>query len=354
VTRPPLLALLVLAVLPLAAPAVQPDRPPTAKPTPDDDKPLPPGTEMKRRPVPGASAPAGDAIAEGMRLIEQIVKGARSVSEKLAARDTGEETRHAQRDLLALIDRLLNPPPQDQQQDQQQQDKQQQDKQQNQDQQDKQRQDKQSQSPENQADKQQQDKGQSGGQSQSQPGGGASGDSQSQPGGGGQPSPGGASGSPRPRPQSGRGQAQPQPQTKPDPHAGRPLSRREQRALREKAQAQPPGGKEELVQKDPNGKPEEQPGPKPDPAATGQQQAAGKPSGQPDRPNDGPNGQEPPRQPPEGMARTIDPTKSVWGHLPLNVRKELDTYYRDQFMPKYQELLKQYYSSTAERDRPVR
>ena len=41
--------------------------------------------------------------------------------------------------------------------------------------------------------------------------------------------------------------------------------------------------------------------------------------------------------------------KDVWGHLPEKMRKDMDLYFREQFMPRYNELLKQYYSSLSER-----
>ena len=47
-------------------------------------------------------------------------------------------------------------------------------------------------------------------------------------------------------------------------------------------------------------------------------------------------------------------TKQVWGHLPEKLRQQASQYYREQYMPKYQEMLKQYYSNLAERDRPAR
>jgi hypothetical protein len=40
--------------------------------------------------------------------------------------------------------------------------------------------------------------------------------------------------------------------------------------------------------------------------------------------------------------------KDVWGHLPEKLRQEMDLYYREQFMPRYTELLREYYSSLAE------
>ena len=39
--------------------------------------------------------------------------------------------------------------------------------------------------------------------------------------------------------------------------------------------------------------------------------------------------------------------KEVWGHLPDKLRQQVTQYYKEEFMPKYSELLKQYYSSLA-------
>jgi hypothetical protein len=39
--------------------------------------------------------------------------------------------------------------------------------------------------------------------------------------------------------------------------------------------------------------------------------------------------------------------KEVWGHLPDRLRQQVSQYYKEEFMPKYAELLKQYYSSLA-------
>jgi hypothetical protein len=40
--------------------------------------------------------------------------------------------------------------------------------------------------------------------------------------------------------------------------------------------------------------------------------------------------------------------KDVWGHLPDRLRQEMDLYYREKFMPRYSELLRQYYAALAE------
>jgi hypothetical protein len=53
---------------------------------------------------------------------------------------------------------------------------------------------------------------------------------------------------------------------------------------------------------------------------------------------------------PKGMlSRVPDVYKNVWGNLPEKMRQEMDLYFREQFMPNYSELLRQYYSSLAER-----
>ena len=45
-----------------------------------------------------------------------------------------------------------------------------------------------------------------------------------------------------------------------------------------------------------------------------------------------------------------DVEKDVWGHLPEQLRQQVSTYYRQQFMPQYAALLRQYYASLAERE----
>jgi hypothetical protein len=42
-----------------------------------------------------------------------------------------------------------------------------------------------------------------------------------------------------------------------------------------------------------------------------------------------------------------DVVKEVWGHLPDKLRQQVTQYYKEQFMPRYSDLLKQYYSSLA-------
>jgi hypothetical protein len=53
----------------------------------------------------------------------------------------------------------------------------------------------------------------------------------------------------------------------------------------------------------------------------------------------------------EELNKIADLYKDVWGHLPETMRQEMDQYAREQFMAKYQDLLKQYYSTIAEKGR---
>ncbi|MFO0803688.1 MAG: hypothetical protein U0791_11300 [Gemmataceae bacterium] len=55
---------------------------------------------------------------------------------------------------------------------------------------------------------------------------------------------------------------------------------------------------------------------------------------------------------PTGKAKPALPiddsvVKEVWGHLPDKLRQQVTQYYKEEFMPKYSDLLKRYYSSLA-------
>lgn len=63
----------------------------------------------------------------------------------------------------------------------------------------------------------------------------------------------------------------------------------------------------------------------------------------------GPGGSGTPPKPTPTNPRVPDVYKDVWGQLPDRVRKEMDQYYRSEFMPKYSEMLKLYFSALAER-----
>jgi hypothetical protein len=53
----------------------------------------------------------------------------------------------------------------------------------------------------------------------------------------------------------------------------------------------------------------------------------------------------------DNAPKTADLYKDIWGHLPETLRQEMTQYTREQFMPKYNELLKQYYATIAEKGR---
>ena len=69
--------------------------------------------------------------------------------------------------------------------------------------------------------------------------------------------------------------------------------------------------------------------------------------------DDQPGGENPdmkfgPLSPKRQSDRLADLYKDVWGTLPDRMRQEMDLYYREQFMPRYSELLRQYYAALAE------
>ncbi len=90
----------------------------------------------------------------------------------------------------------------------------------------------------------------------------------------------------------------------------------------------PPGGKDNEpmpAKLDPMGKPANE-----KPMGSGEPDKFGK--GSPKRQNE----------------KLADLYKDVWGQLPDRMRQEMDLYYREQFMPRYGELLRQYYAALAE------
>jgi hypothetical protein len=44
-----------------------------------------------------------------------------------------------------------------------------------------------------------------------------------------------------------------------------------------------------------------------------------------------------------------DLTKEIWGHLPDKLRQQMSQYYKEDFSPKYAELLRLYYSSLSDK-----
>lgn len=122
-------------------------------------------------------------------------------------------------------------------------------------------------------------------------------------------------------------------------------------------QRQPRGSKGE-------GKPDQQPmgaggmnEPMPKPMGMGQgQPMPGQPmgagqQGQPAQPGGTNPGTGGGQKSPPALPLDVPIAKEVWGHLPDKMRQEVSQYYREQYLPRYNELLKQYYTALAERER---
>ena len=89
-------------------------------------------------------------------------------------------------------------------------------------------------------------------------------------------------------------------------------------------------------------------------AGQAKQQASGQNRGQPNQPNQKNNGQNPGAGGAGGKkdsSPNADLYKDIWGHLPETLRKEMDAYSRVEFMSKYNDMLKQYYSTISEKGR---
>ena len=82
----------------------------------------------------------------------------------------------------------------------------------------------------------------------------------------------------------------------------------------------------------------------------GQPMGAGQP-GQPGQPAGGNPGNGGGPKPPPALPLDVPLAKEVWGQLPDKMRQEVSQYYREQYLPRYNELLKQYYTALAERER---
>jgi hypothetical protein len=53
----------------------------------------------------------------------------------------------------------------------------------------------------------------------------------------------------------------------------------------------------------------------------------------------------------EDANKIADIYKEVWGHLPESMRAEMNAYSREQFMAKYEDVIKKYYSAISEKSR---
>jgi len=97
---------------------------------------------------------------------------------------------------------------------------------------------------------------------------------------------------------------------------------------------QPQGGQkpgEQQAKADPGQQGGGQQGEKPPQGQNGNQGGGGKSQGEP--------------------SKLAEMYKDVWGHLPETMRAEMNAYSREQFMAKYNDLIKQYYSTVAEKSR---
>jgi hypothetical protein len=76
--------------------------------------------------------------------------------------------------------------------------------------------------------------------------------------------------------------------------------------------------------------------------------------GQPEQPMDIANGGNQPgggKGGKEGADKIADMYKEIWGHLPESMRAEMNAYSREQFMAKYEDVIKKYYSAISEKNR---
>jgi len=71
----------------------------------------------------------------------------------------------------------------------------------------------------------------------------------------------------------------------------------------------------------------------------------------PGQPAEGSSGPGSGKASPPMLPLDVPIAKEVWGHLPEKARQEVSQYYREQYLPRYNDLLKQYYTALAERER---
>ncbi len=149
---------------------------------------------------------------------------------------------------------------------------------------------------------------------------------------------GGGSGQPQPMPGQGKGQ---RPSSKP---GGQSSGQRP--SWRDKADP----GDAPMGQKPMDGQPSPA---KPAPGEGQPMPGAAKPVGDPPGPTGAQPGGDKPGGPNAKPGVPFDDavTKQVWGHLPERLRQEVNQYYKEQFMPKYGDLLRQYYADLAEREK---
>jgi len=96
----------------------------------------------------------------------------------------------------------------------------------------------------------------------------------------------------------------------------------------------------------------------PDPRNSARGGTQNQPAGQQQRGNDPASDSEervdPARALAEEAARRELMIKDIWGHLPPQIREALRNAYNEKYLPKYEDLVKKYYESLAERNRKRR
>jgi hypothetical protein len=121
--------------------------------------------------------------------------------------------------------------------------------------------------------------------------------------------------------------------------------RRQQQGSRGTSGQQPMNGEKPNGSSSAHNNPGQQPmenGTKPNPKEPGPG-GPGTEGGTGGKPND--------RRPRADDPKLAEMYKDVWGHLPEKMRQEMDSYFKERFMPRYNDLLKQYYSSIAEQNK---
>ncbi len=306
-TRPA--ALFVLASL--AVPAVAADPLPVAPP-PREVRP-----DGSRDPAPG------DAKAEDpAEVVNRIIANAKLASDKLAMTDAGEGTRVTQSTILKDIDKLLDPPDSPPKG--------------GGDSSDMNKQDKNDGKGEGKGD--QKDSGK-GSDAKGQQGNDPKGQQGNDPKGGMNPGKGGTD------KEGGKGGNDPKGGMNPGGTApGGGEKDGQANAGRRPRMGQPKGGKESGGSASA--------GPKNDQPPTGKAPSTSVAKGDPKTPPnaggaiDGKTDRPPPPlSAPLPLADEV--AKEVWGHLPEGLRQQMSQYYREEFMPRYAGLLRQYYSSLA-------
>ena len=237
-------------------------------------------------------APAAEAVpkpANPVETVEKIIKNSKAIADRLAESDAGEDTRKTQDQTLALIDSLLNQdnPPP---------------KSDNNPDLDKDK----DKNPDQNPDQKKDEQDPSGGMKDMPPPMGGM-----EPKGGMQPRSGSGQAKAGQEPQPGGGK-----QPKPGNEGPKGTAKEDQK------DPMPGGGSAGAKKDDPMGG------------------TAGRTGGVPKGPPQGPS-----------LPLADEVVKNVWGHLPDRERQQITQYYREQFMPRYSDLIKQYFSSLAEHSR---